>query len=389
VENHRQSAQCSNALTMRLTFIRNNIIKIQKAKTVALKCPTVDEGEIYCIREVDFISKSPTQYVKLGKTKRDTAQRLKEHQTGNPRQEKSEFSLYTHMMSSLEKYLHYHFASDCVNSEWFVIDTPRVFSDVVPLIQSLAAEHNHVRPIFNEWKSQSKSICNGKSIPVTAAHQTLHTTYIQQYEAYKKAEAAMHIASFELRNKIGISNGIKNMVYLVTTEQIPFNQVNFLASLSSTVDRNKCHKTETKVLPEIPKISGELPLSKIDPALNTRLKALEATYDANKPNISNLAQPALPITSALTTLHSTYLNSKKDYKEAEWKLQKTTAELVSMLGDNKEIPNIIIWDRQQVSKTKFEKEWAKKYFPTEYQAEEGTPITKIHRVKIDEGKKYP
>ena len=50
---------------MRLTFIRNNIIKIQKAKTVALKCPTVDEGEIYCIREVDFISKSPTQYVKL------------------------------------------------------------------------------------------------------------------------------------------------------------------------------------------------------------------------------------------------------------------------------------------------------------------------------------
>ena len=356
---------------------------------MALKCPTVDEGEIYCIREVDFISKIPTQYVKLGKTKRDTAQRLKEHQTGNPRQEKSEFSLYTDMMSSLEKYLHYHFASDCVNSEWFVIDTPRVFSDVVPLIQNLAAEHNRVRPIFNDWKAQSKSVCNGNSIPATAAHKKLHATYILQFEEFKKAEAAMHIASLELRNMIGINNGIENMVYLVTTEQIPFNQVDFLASLSSTADRNKCYKTETKVLPEIPKISGELPLSKIDLALDTRLKGLETTYKANKPNISNVAQPALGITGALTTLHSTYLNSKKVYKEAEWDLQKTTAELVSMLGDNREIPNIIIWDRQQVTKTKFEKEWAKKCFPTEYQAQEGTPITKIHRVKIDDGKKYP
>lgn len=356
---------------------------------MALKCPTVDEGEIYCIREVDFISKTPTEYVKLGKTKRDTAQRMKEHQTGNPRQETAEFVHYTDMMSSLEKYLHYHFANDCVNSEWFVIDTPRVMSDVVPLIQSLAAEHTLVRPVFDEWKAQSKTICNGNSIAATAAHQTLHATYLQQYARYKKAEAVMRIAELELKSVVGTSDGIENMVYLVTTEQIPFDKTAFLASLSTQVDRDKCHKTETKVLPEAPKISGESPLSKIDPALNARFSALEKAYEANKPDMSNVAQPALAVTSALITLHGNCLTSKKEFKEAEWALQKTTAELVSMLKDNKEILDIITWDRKQVTKTKFEKDWAKKYFPTQYHANQGTPVTKIHRVNIDEGKKYP
>lgn len=356
---------------------------------MALKCPTVDEGEIYCIREVDFISKNPTGYVKLGKTKRDTALRLKEHQTGNPRQETAEFFLYTDMMSSLEKYLHYHFANDCVNSEWFVIDTPRVMSDVVPLIQNLTAEHALVRPNFNEWKAQSKTVSNGNTLTATSAHQTLHATYIQQYERYKKAEAAMDIASLELKSMIGTSDGIENMVYLVTTEQTPFEAKNFLASLATQADRDKCYRTETNIRPEAPKITGELALSKIDLALDARLKTLQKAYESTKPDTSNLAQPSLAVTPVLINLHGICLSSKKEFKEAEWALQKTTAELVSMLKDNKEIQDIIVWERNQVTKPKFEKEWARKFFPTEYHAHEGTTFTKIHRVNIDDGKKYP
>jgi hypothetical protein len=356
---------------------------------MALKCPTVDKGEIYCIREVDFISKNPTKYVKLGKTKRNTAQRLKEHQTGNPRQETAEYVLYTDMMSSLEKYLHYHFANDCVNSEWFVIDTPRVMADVKPLIQSLAAEHALVRPMFDEWKTQSKTVNNGKTLAANSAHKTLHATYLQQYERYKKAEAEMTIAGLELKIMIGTNDGIENMVYLVTTEKLPFDSTKFLASLATQADRDQCYKSETKVLPEAPKVTGETPLSNIDPALDTRLKALDKAYKANKPDSSNLAQPSLPVTTALINLHSVYLTSKKEFKETEWALQKTTAELVSMLKDNKEIQDIIVWERKHDTKQKFEKEWAKKKFPTEYHAHEGPPVTKIHLVSIDDGKKYP
>ena len=356
---------------------------------MALKCPTIDVGEIYCIREVDFISKNPTEYVKLGKTTRKTAQRLKEHQTGNPRQETAEYVLYTDMMSSLEKYLHYSFANDCVNSEWFVMDTPKVMADVKPLIQSLAAEHTLVRPIFDEWKAQSKTVSNGKTLSANSAHKALHATYLQQYERHKKAEGEMIIAGLELKSMIGTNDGIENMVYLVTTESIPFDSKAFLASLATKTDRDKCHKTETKILPEAPKIAGEDPLSKIDPALDTRLKALDKAYKANKPDSSNLAQPSLPVTTALINLHGVYLTSKKEFKETEWALQKTTAELVSMLKDNKEIQGIVVWERKQDTKQKFEKEWAKKFFPTEYKAHEGTPVTKIHRVTIDDGKKYP
>ena len=356
---------------------------------MALKCPTVDEGEIYCIREVDFISNMPSQYVKLGKTKRDTAVRLKEHQTGNPRQETAEYFTYTDMMSSLEKYLHYHFANDCVNSEWFVIDTTRVFSDVVPLIQSLAAEHALVRPIFDEWKTQSKTVSNGTSLTANSSHKTLHSTYIQQYERYKKAEAEVEITGFELKNMIGTNNGIENMIYLVTSEKTPFDPDAFLASLATQADRDKCHNIETKVLPEAPKIPGEDPLSKIDPVLDTRLKALIKTYESNKPDVSNLAQPSLAITTTMINAHVAFLTCKREFKEAEWALQKTTAELVFMLKENEEIKDVISWPRQQVTKSKFMKDKAKKEFPSEFSAHEGTPFTKIKSVKIDIGKKYP
>ncbi len=140
---------------------------------MGIKCPTVDEGEIYCIREIDFLTRKNGEYIKLGKTERKTATRLTEHQTGNPRQEHAEFVLRTEMMSSLEKYLHYYFAEYCVNSEWFKMDETKVKTDVKALIQKLAKEHASVRPHFDEWKNQGKLVSNGKTIKANKAHKDL------------------------------------------------------------------------------------------------------------------------------------------------------------------------------------------------------------------------
>ena len=46
-------------------------------------------GEIYFVRETDYLTKELTPYVKIGLVRaaefRDTANRILEHQTGNPR----------------------------------------------------------------------------------------------------------------------------------------------------------------------------------------------------------------------------------------------------------------------------------------------------------------
>ena len=355
---------------------------------MGLECPTIDKGEIYCIREVDFLTQKQGPYVKLGKTSRDTAQRLKEHQTGNPRQETAEFVLYTDMMSSLEKFLHYRFAPNCVNSEWFIMDTPTVMSDVAPLIQKLAAEHKKVRPSFDEWKKQASTVSNGNTIPANSTHNKLHSQYLKLWERYKKAEAIYQISKLDVQILIGQNNGIENMAYLITSEHIPFDKEAFLASLASDVERNKCYKEERKILPKAPKIDGELSLSKIDSGLNDVIKKMKKTYDSAKPSPANLSNPIASVTTAMKTAHQSYLKSKRELKEAEWELEKNTAKLVSQLGDNESIDGIITWKRVEKISQKFEKLIAKKQFPTQYSKFEGTPQTIIRRVNIDDGKKY-
>jgi hypothetical protein len=356
---------------------------------MGIKCPTVDEGEIYCIREIDFLSRKPGDYIKLGKTERSTATRLTEHQTGNPRQEHDEFSLRTEMMSSLEKYLHYYFAEYCVNSEWFKMDETKVKTDVKALIEKLAKEHATVRPHFDEWKKQGKTVSNGKTIKANKVHKDLQKKYLNAWKKFKVAEGRMELAKLELKMLIGKSDGIEFMVYLVRTDKIDFEKAAFLKTIAGHKDKDKCYKTETKIGPQMPKVVGEESLGKIDSALNKKILDLEKNYKAVKPdrNVNFKNKPAKQ-TSAMKKKHQDVVKSKKAFKKAEWELQKLMAELVSHLKDNDAIDDVIKWERKQTTAPKFERSLAEKHFPTEYGAHCGAPYIDIHRVKIDDGVKY-
>jgi len=52
---------------------------------MGLSCPKTTPGWIYCIREQDYLDQTWGRYVKLGLTARTVEQRIREHQTGNPR----------------------------------------------------------------------------------------------------------------------------------------------------------------------------------------------------------------------------------------------------------------------------------------------------------------
>jgi hypothetical protein len=81
-------------------------------------------GEIYFIRERDYLTGEVSRYVKIGLTRDDrkSAARQDDHQTGNPR------GLFLHhaekvdMVSTVEKVLHWQFAAKRVTGEWFLLD---------------------------------------------------------------------------------------------------------------------------------------------------------------------------------------------------------------------------------------------------------------------------
>ena len=351
-----------------------------------LDCPTVDTGEIYCIRERDFITQKDGLYVKLGKTSRDTKKRLKEHQTGNPRQEIAEAVEKTVMMSSLEKYLHYVFAEHCVNSEWFLIDQKTIGSKVVPLIQKLSKQHTTVRPLFDEWKKQSKTTSNGKSVTSTPAINKLHKDCLKKAEKYVVAEAKKQILELELKSMINGHDGIDNLIYLARST--PFDKVAFLKLLTTT-EQNSCHNTSTKIGPSKPTISGTRGLLKAkDLTIYTALKATEKNYKITKPTDANLSKKPKKRLKVEEKIHTDWLKSKKEFKETQWEYQIAVAKLVEQLGDNEEIPGVIKWERVQKTSKSFDKKKAQKLFPAKFAACSGTPDSKLSKADIDDGKKY-
>ena len=65
----------------------------EKIVDQSLTLPKTTPGRIYCIREQDYLDQTWGRYVKLGLTARSVEQRIREHQTGNPRRETSEYDI--------------------------------------------------------------------------------------------------------------------------------------------------------------------------------------------------------------------------------------------------------------------------------------------------------
>lgn len=80
-------------------------------------------GELYFLGELDHRTQQPTPFVKIGivreHDRRDTAKRLKEHQTGNPRQIFDVAIVATPFVEQVETTLHGLYAPRGVGGEWF------------------------------------------------------------------------------------------------------------------------------------------------------------------------------------------------------------------------------------------------------------------------------
>lgn len=82
----------------------------------------VKVGQIYFIRERDRIDGGSSSYVKIGMvndTSRDSQERLRDHQTGNPRDLELHHVTETPGPFRVERFLHQRFGPNRVRSEWF------------------------------------------------------------------------------------------------------------------------------------------------------------------------------------------------------------------------------------------------------------------------------
>jgi len=82
----------------------------------------VDPGQVYFITYIDHVSpKSSHGYYKIGivRNERETAERIKEHQTGNPHRLVSHYVIETDAPMLIERLLHAKYGNRRVSTEWF------------------------------------------------------------------------------------------------------------------------------------------------------------------------------------------------------------------------------------------------------------------------------
>ena len=106
-------------------------------------------GEIYFIRERDYVTGDVSPYVKIGLTRDDrvSAARQGDHQTGNPRELFLHHAEKVDMVQTVEKTLHWQFATKRVTGEWFLLDN-RTLEEAVAKCRALGVEfQSHVEAI--------------------------------------------------------------------------------------------------------------------------------------------------------------------------------------------------------------------------------------------------
>ena len=136
-------------------------------------------GEIYFVREIDKANDGFTNFVKIGLVRdsdgRNSYDRLKEHQTGNPRAltiAKKEI-VHTEAVDRVEALFHRLYAAKRVSGEWFEFNSEAELQDAIKHAQAFSKEIAKIVPIFQSAEEFAKVPDNGTAIDANENHLQL------------------------------------------------------------------------------------------------------------------------------------------------------------------------------------------------------------------------
>ena len=347
-------------------------------------------GDIYLIRDLDLRTGAGTDYLKIGLTKpNETDKRIASHQTGNPRLITKEWSGVVPNKSAIETHLHHYFSSDRIRGEWFWIDNAKMNAEVIPKITSLVAEYTAHEANLVTHATLKATNDNGISRAATTSEELLVGQLQTAMNDLVKAKKQHEIHEIKLKTMLGTDGGIDGVGTLIEVAgRSKFKEDDFLASLSAT-DKALCVHPTKLVRVATPKWHIKA----------NKLATLDATLAANHKTAKSAAPKTIPLTQvgtpvgqrtpAIEVEHRSWLDTRRAIKENEWKVAQLKTELLLSLGADKEIKDVVTWERYDETKTDvFDKKLATQHFEADVAAftATGSPST---RFKVSPGRGYP
>lgn len=135
-------------------------------------------GELYLLGELDFTTGERTQLVKIGVVKendqknRSTENRIKEHQTGNPRQIVELEVLETPRVVRVETLMHQTYAPWRVGGEWFNLSDGR-YDEALRVARGVIADVTSGMATFERAAELDKVASTGSDLPATPESNNL------------------------------------------------------------------------------------------------------------------------------------------------------------------------------------------------------------------------
>lgn len=346
-------------------------------------------GWIYFIREQDYLD--PTnigRYVKIGLTTRTVAQRISEHQTGNPRKEfEATPSKYIELMDYGETYLHHYFAGDRIGGEWFDLDDAFLISDVRPVIDTLELEMAAVAGSFRRWKELNDVPSNGTTRPPTPAETGWGQDFTTAYEELTVAKAILDTHKNNLKNMLGNNRAIENIIKIQQGNRNPSFDKSVFEGLITPAQLAQCDSTTTSLSRSLKMLNKGQNLATLNPAVKQAFDASETGLTS--PSATNMSGATLSPTQAMKDENLAMLNAMREVKVKEWACLQAQAKLIEALDDHLEIEGIVRWKREPKTETKFDKKLAKGLFETEYNASFTPPTTPhTYSTEFDYMRKY-
>lgn len=294
-------------------------------------------GEIYFVRETTDSGFGP--FVKIGlvsqKENRSSFDRLKEHQTGNPRVLRIDENqiVKTEAVSMVEAQLHKIFAPQRVAGEWFNLPTEDKVQDAISEAKRLSREIAEIVPIFQDAEKLAKEISTETTIPADEQAITLAAAIADKKGEVSVLEGLEEQIKELLKLAVESGKDVKGAAEVVNVTFKPIFKIDEFKS-----EHEELYK---KYLTVIQKWSGPFRPKARATALGKLSEEFQSQINNLESMISKVSGPAEAYLLNEPQLIITNLKAV-----AEWEQAIATAKLQLMCCTNSGIDGVCTWNRK-------------------------------------------
>jgi len=330
-----------------------------------------DPGQVYFIHTIDQDSGKSHGYYKIGivRNDRESADRVKEHQTGNPHRIVPYKILSTKAPMLIESMLHAKYSKNQVSTEWFKFDEKEI-DDVIVEAEELDAKYgdavSKMSQHYRVTATKPELVLTGDDLK--KARDLQQKAYDLEKEV-KKHYFVMKEAQHELETLTDChAQGIQGVSYIeIKGERHEFNLPKWWKKASED------QKEKAGLLPK-PDNDFTM-LYKIDSAYQKATdghwkaihsKEEQAMQDAKKKvpkhKPEDITDSSLERTADIEKLHKTYCDEKGKHDGKKKLLEAVTIQLMIMCGEHSGIKDICTWNRTQKTEKKANLSLMKQHF---------------------------